>query len=91
MKVGNVKVERHGTVVRLHVESGIGWVPAFDRNAPSEYHAELEVRDIYAGLREGRKAMQREVLDALLRHKLQGRRRGKLARAVDDVKTIYGL
>lgn len=91
MKVGNVEVKREGTTVKLKLSGGSGWWMEFHRALDCAYHAELEVHDIYQGLRYGRIEMQREVMDSLAARELPGVHRGRLARAIASVREIYGL
>lgn len=91
MKVANVKVVAEGSTVKLLVTTGRNWELSFTRSACNNYHAELEAADIYNGLRNGRRDLQREVLDNLVTRDLPGARRGALRRAIDAVKHIYSL
>jgi hypothetical protein len=92
MKVGNVEVEASGTQVKLTVHGCSGnYRLIFVQNVGDDYDALLRAKDIYQALRLGRIAMQNEVLDNLARRKLPGAQRGKLRRAIDAVRSVYGL
>lgn len=91
MKVGNIEVTSKGTEVVIKVTTGRNWTLSFPRNACNNYHAELEVSDIYNGLREHRRELQREIIRALRNRRLAGLTRGKLAKALSDIETVYGL
>ncbi len=93
MKVGNVEVKAVGTELHLIVHDCSGnYYLTFTQNVCGEYDALLRQNDIYDALRRGRKAMQREVLDSLARRgDVPGAKRGKLRRAMDAVRNIYGL
>lgn len=92
MRVGNVDVNSYTDgSVRIRVLTGTGWELEFVRNERDRYYADLIRDDIFQGLRNGRKGMQREVLDSLERRGLPGSRHGKLRQAIDAVRSIYGL
>ncbi len=91
MKVGNIEVKSAGAEVQLKITTGKNWELTFARGVCNDYHAELEVHDIYQGLRDHRKQLQREVLDFLRRSGLPGVRRGKLAKELERVEAVYGL
>lgn len=92
MKVGDIEVNAHTDgSVKLKLTTGLNYVLEFERQHGNRYHAELEANDIYQGLRQVRRELQREVIDNLARQKLPGARRGKLRQAIDMVRRIYGL
>lgn len=92
MRVGNIEVEAVGEELRVKVHGcKDGYFLIFTQPVHSKYDGLLREQDVYAALRRGRKEMQRDVLDALEKHHLPGTSRGKLRRAIDAVKSIYGL
>lgn len=91
MKVGNIEVRREASNVKLKLTTGQNWWVEFDRSVCNNYHAELEVQDIYKGLLEHRRELQRDILRALRHRRLPGIRRGRLAEALCDVESLYGL
>lgn len=92
MRVGNVEVIAKGSDLELRVHGCTdNYCLIFKQTCCGPYDALLRQNDVYAAMRRWRKDLQREVLDNLANRELPGVRRGKLARAIAAVRSIYGL